>query len=283
MTTTCYLLRESDRQEFTKCDGIMDERGLAYGDGFFSTVGAHDGRVLFADGHRERLVRSAERLELSFDVDGVMAALYRLAKDIQEGILKIIVTRAPQEVRGYGYLNQCAQVFIKSTASRIYDGVEFVSGVPCQKVGRAVCLDEKVSLRTSRFIGLKLISSHEQVFIHRALLDHQESNSGIVEGLIKSASGDWVGGTTGNVCYCIDGVWYTPPITDAGVDGVMRRTLMLKFSIKVRGLTDDDLKRISGMFFCNAVRGIMPIDALIIDGDILQLSQHIHILPSNSH
>ena len=283
MTTTYYLLRESDQQALTKCDGIMDERGLAYGDGFFSTIGVHDGCVLCAESHRERLVRSADRLELSFDVDGVMAALYRLAKDIQEGILKIIITRAPQEVRGYGYLNQCAQVFIKSTASHIYDSVEFVSGVPCQKVGRAVCLDERVSLRTPRFVGLKLISSHEQVFIHKALLDHQKSNSGIAEGLIKSTSGDWVSGTMSNVCYCIDGVWYTPPITDAGVDGVMRRTLISKFNIKARKLTDDDLKRISGMFFCNAVRGIMPIDALIMDGGILQLSQHIHTLPSNSH
>ena len=85
------------------------------------------------------------------------------------------------------------------------------------------------------------------------------------------------------ITYCIDGVWYTPPITDAGVDGVMRRTLISKFNIKARKLADDDLKRISGMFFCNAVRGIMPIDALIIDGGILQLSQHIHTLPSNSH
>lgn len=257
------------------CDGLMDERGLAYGDGFFSTIGVHGGQMLFADGHRLRIVTSADRFEMLVDVDDVMDALACLAKKIQEGILKIIVTRAPQAVRGYGYLNQQTQIFIKSMPSRIYDAVCFIKSVPCQSVGKAVCLHEVISPRTPRFQGLKLISGHEQVFMHTALLNHQAVNADITEGLIKSMSGDWIGGTMSNVCYYIDDTWYTPPIENAGVDGVMRRTLMDAFAIKQRRFTDEDLAYIDGMFFCNAVRGIMPIDTLMTDEGLLYLTKHL--------
>lgn len=250
----------------TSATGVMDNRALAYGDGFFSTIGVHGGQMLFADGHRDRLVMSSARFELAVDVDGVMAVLTELAAQMGEGILKVIITRQAQSVRGYGYTDGRAMILIKSAPSPIYDGVSFYDGIPYQPSGVAVCLSERLSKRTSRFVGLKLIGGHEQVFIHRELLCHQQGNAAISEGLVADTSGEWVSGSMSNVLYRLDKAWYTPPVHRCGVAGVMRRIMMERYDITERVLTDGDLMGIDGLVFCNAVRGVMPMTALVMDG-----------------
>lgn len=256
---------------FTK-DGLishadtMDNRGLAYGDGFFSTMGVHRGQILCTDGHTNRLKTSAERFELVLDYQGVMSALTRLADDMGEGMIKVIVMRKTQSVRGYGYHDGQACVWVKTMPSPLYDGVAMYAGIPCQPSGVAVCLSEKLSLRTPRFAGLKLISSHEQVFIHRQLQQRQLQYPNLAEGLVQNTAGNWVSGTMSNVFYHLEGAWHTPSVAQSGVDGVMRQTLMARFGIEQRPLSTDELSLVDGLFFCNAVRGIMPIHTLI-NGD----------------
>lgn len=257
-----YFVMEQGRLQ--ACDGMMDHRGLSYGDGFFSTMGVYDGQIVCVAGHHHRLMVSAQRLELVVDVDGVMGALHQLAKQMNQGVIKIIITRATQSVRGYGYDDGKACVLIKTMPSMIYQGVRFYEGIPCQSFGVAVRLSERLSPRTPRFAGLKLISSHEQVFVHRELLCHQQANPAITEGLVATVAGEQVSGAMGNVFYCLGGVWYTPFVNNCGVDGVMRQALLAKFAIKERMLHEDELSRIDGLMFCNAVRGVMPMTALMM-------------------
>ena len=47
----------------------VDDRGFLYGDGFFETLRAEDGRVLFLDEHLSRLRASAQAFRLSFPAD----------------------------------------------------------------------------------------------------------------------------------------------------------------------------------------------------------------------
>ncbi|MGD4317937.1 aminotransferase class IV, partial [Xanthomonas citri pv. citri] len=63
--------------------------------------------------------------------------------------------------------------------------------------------------------------------------------------------------------------WYTPPINRSGVKGVMRQVLLAKFAEsdrahKERYLASEELSNITSLFFCNAVRGILPIQALML-------------------
>lgn len=271
MTMAYYELHDG---RLTKTTGVMDSRALAYGDGFFSTMGVHDGRILCIDGHQDRLTLSSARFELSLDVKSVLAVLIDLAVQMGEGVLKVIITRDGQAVRGYGYADGRAMVLIKLMPSPIYSGVSFYDGIPYQLAGVAVCLSERLSLRTSRFLGLKLISAHEQVFIQRELHCHQQHDSAIIEGLVASASGEWVSGSMSNVLYHLDGKWHTPPVQACGVDGVMRRVLMTQYDIAERVLLDEDLMNLDGLAFCNAVRGVMPISALTINGVVHPLKMN---------
>lgn len=120
----------------------------------------------------------------------------------------------------------------------------------------------------------------------------------IGEGLLRDMSGQWVEGTTSNVFYQLSespsakssnpphpknnnylstGQWYTPSLTQSGVAGVMRQVLIDGLSsaeqpVIIRSLSDEDLPQLSQLFFCNALRGIMPMSSLtLLSGEVVGL------------
>jgi len=70
-----------------------------------------------------------------------------------------------------------------------------------------------------------------------------------------------------NTNYLLNGQWFTPPMTQSGVAGVQRQVLIDALSktehpVQIRVLTDEDLPNLTQMFFCNALRGVMPVSEL---------------------
>lgn len=249
------------------CDARMDERAFAYGDGFFSTIGVHKGRMICAPFHALRIRSGLSALRLSENVDGLMGELMALADQMGEGIIKLIVTRHQQAVRGYGFLQMQAQTFIKAMPSSIYQGVRFIDGIPIQPAAmrHMVLLEGRIAHRSPMLSGLKLIGCPEQVLIHAQLLDHQQRNDAIADGLVANVHDEWISSTMANVFYRIDGCWYTPPVDRSGVAGVMRAALMASTvlgKVHERVLTSDDLAMVASLITTNAVRGITPISAL---------------------
>ena len=109
-------------------------------------------------------------------------------------------------------------------------------------------------------------------------------------------SGHWVEGTMSNVFYQLSespsakssnsphpknssylstGQWYTPSMAQSGVAGVMRQVLIDGLStteqpVIIRSLSDEDLPHLSQLFFCNALRGIMPMSSLkLLSGKVV--------------
>lgn len=263
-----------NNRTLTIADDTMDNRALAYGDGFFSTLGIHQGQILWLPQHKQRLELGVERFCLDIDIDSIMHHLRQLAQTLHQGILKIIITRTPQMVRGYGFNNRQAQVFIKTMPTALYDTLSFVRGFAINKSIEATCLSESIGIRPPRFWGLKLISSHEQVFAHHELLDKQKTCPELGEGLVKNIYNTWVSGTMSNVFYRLNNRWHTPPIQQSGVAGVARSALLSTTNASERMLMDNDLPQLTGLFFCNAVRGIIPVSTLWTD------QYHHHLNPS---
>lgn len=252
----------TDATALVAADEMMDDRAYAYADGFFSTLGVRGGSILWQEGHQWRLRHSAQCFDVKIDVPVIMQALVHLAYQMGDGMIKIIISRYPQSVRGYGYTSSQACVLIKTLQADLYAHTDDKSGFVIQPSSQATCLTERVGLRPARFAGLKLIGCHEQVFAHRQLLAHQAKYPHVQEALVQNVAGEWVSGVMANVFYRLDGAWYTPPIEHSGVAGVARRAVLRRFDIAQRVLHQDDLVRLEGLFFCNAVKGIMPIDRL---------------------
>jgi 4-amino-4-deoxychorismate lyase len=288
----------------------LDNRGLTYADGFFTTMGVVDGLILWQDYHHQRLISHGQALQLDIDDQAVLWSLQMHAQQLQQGMLKLIVTRAPQAIRGYGFTpsasGSACEVWLKSSALliataehlRLPDG----RAVLIQPTAPAICLSAQLACLPPPLAGLKSLNRLDNVLASGELqrIKTAQSNTGtkggkgLGEGLLRDMTGSWVEGTMSNVFYqlsdaqfpnesqpllninssddananyLLNGQWFTPPMTQSGVAGVMRQVIIDALSkaehpVQMRALNDEDLPNMSQMFFCNALRGVMPVSEL---------------------
>ena len=291
----------------------LDNRGLAYGDGFFTTMGVIDGQILWLDYHQQRLVSHAAALQLQLDSQSLLAMLKTHAKQLQQGMLKLIVTRAEQEVRGYGYTpntgGSACEIWFKSSPMAITTAQslplannQFIS---LQPAASAICLSSQIACLPPPLAGLKSLNRLDNVLASGELQAIKAKTlagtikPSIAEGLLRDMSGQWVEGTMSNVFYQLveapvakssnrphsqnnsnsnylsAGQWYTPSMAHSGVAGVMRQVIIDTLStsnnpVIIRSLQDEDLPHLSQLFFCNALRGIMPMTSLrLFSGEVV--------------
>ena len=289
----------------------LDNRGLAYGDGFFTTMGVIDGQILWLDYHQQRLVSHAVALQLQLDSFSLLTVLKIHAKQLQQGMLKLIITRAEQEVRGYGYTpnigGSACEIWLKSSPMAITtaQSLPLADGqfIPLQPAASAICLSSQIACLPPTLAGLKSLNRLDNVLASGELQAIKAKTlagtikPSIAEGLLRDMSGRWVEGTMSNVFYQLveapvakssnrphsqnnsnyltQGQWYTPSMAQSGVAGVMRQVIIDTLStsenpVIIRSLQDEDLPHLSQLFFCNALRGIMPMSSLrLLAGEVV--------------
>ncbi|MBK3394336.1 aminotransferase class IV [Psychrobacter sp. M9-54-1] len=295
----------------------LDNRGLAYGDGFFTTMGVIDGQILWLDYHQQRLVSHAVALQLQLDSFSLLTVLKTHAKQLQQGMLKLIITRAEQEVRGYGYTpntggGSACEIWLKSSPMAITTARSLPlannQSIPLQPTASAICLSSQIACLPPTLAGLKSLNRLDNVLASGELnaIKAQASQAlkenikpSIAEGLLRDISGHWVEGTMSNVFYQLveepvakssnrphsqnnsnsnyltQGQWYTPSMAQSGVAGVVRQVIIDTLStsnnpVIIRSLQDEDLLHLSQLFFCNALRGIMPMSSLrLLSGEVV--------------
>lgn len=86
---------------------------------------------------------------------------------------------------------------------------------------------------------------------------------GADEAILVAPSGRVSEGTRTTVWALIDGAWFTPPLADGGLAGVMRAHLLdTRADCAVAELTPDALRQSGGVALSNALRGWMPVALL---------------------
>ena len=303
----------------------LNNRGLAYADGFFTTMAVVQGRIVWSDYHYKRLVSHAQALQLECDSTYVWSQLQQQARHLNHGVLKLIVTRAMQDIRGYGFTadvtGSACQGWMQSTplpmTTTNYLHVSEEMCIARQPITHAVCLHSQLACLPPVLAGLKTLNRLDSV-LASGELQRLKSNQSMIElpdiqkypldigeGLVRDMSGSWVEGTMSNVFYqlsdshCLSsthaspnlqngddnkcnylttGQWYTPALTQSGVNGVMRQVIIDSLAktetpVIIRPLTDDELPQLSQLFFYNAVRGIMPMKSLtLLSGQVIEFS-----------
>lgn len=313
----------ADQTALTPAPSMIGNRGMAYGDGFFTTIAVLGGAVLWSAYHQQRLITHAQALQLDIDSDYLLSMLQNQAEQLQQGIIKLIITRAEQPVRGYGFCadktGSTCEIWLKATAMVIETPrqLPLLNGkkVSIQPAISAICLTSQLACLPPILAGLKSLNRLDNVLAsgelqsintqsaQNAPLDSASHKYG--EGLVRDMSGAWTEGTMSNVFYQLDNTanskatislntntvndselsnyliksqWYTPALCQSGVRGVMRQVIidslaMTDKPVIMRSLTDEDLPHLSQLFFCNAVRGIMPASALtLLNGEVVELS-----------
>ena len=227
----------------------INNRGLAYGDGIFTTALVRDGQIVMLAQHIQRIQHHCESLLIDgVDLAQLTQQATSLSKTVSLGVLKIIVT-AGDGGRGYSRIgSKQANVIITlhdyPTHYLQWQQQGIHLGVSTQRLGL-----------NPRLAGLKHLNRLEQVLLRQELDLCDED-----ELLVMDINDHIVECCSANVFWCQAGQWFTPKLTHAGVAGIMRADIIAKLSTVI----EDDfslsaLDNVDSMFISNAILGIVPV------------------------
>ena len=234
----------------------VNDRGFLYGDGFFETLRAEDGRILFLPEHLARLKASAQAFRIPFPkkfswerrLGRVLAA-----NGLERGLarLKILLTRG--EAAGLGLPRETwptlviwAQPYCPPSPE------EYVRGWPV-----AVFPE-----RRTTFLG-----RHKSLNYLFYLAARQYAlDQGAKEALILEADGLVSEGAATSLIYRQDGNFFTPEAPSAlpGVTiAVLGRSLARRgLSLAAVPTTQANLAQAEGLWLTNSLLGVMPVSSL---------------------
>ena len=247
----------------------IDDRGLAYGDGCFTTALVINGEVAMLAQHLNRLVQQSQQLGLpSFDLSALKETIAHISADINIGIVKVIIT-CGSGGRGYSRLGvEQAKVIVS-----VHD---YPTHYPqWQKHGISVGIsDQKLGINPM-LAGLKHLNRLEQVML-RAELDKRPED----DLLATDVNGHVIECCSANVFWLTAGQWQTPKLITAGVAGLMREKILLNNAdITPANYQLKALNNIEAMFITNAILGIVPVK--VFNGQKLDISLVIRM--QNQH
>ena len=232
------------------------DRGLAYGDGLFTTMKVQFGDVQLWDFHLQRLQLGAKRLFFpTIDWLRLNAEVGLVTKSVahkNECVIKIIITRGSG---GRGYSAQGCDAPLRIIMSSVYP--DFYH--QWQQQGIQVIQCETQLSSNKQLAGLKTLNRLEQVLIKQELHSKQA-----LEGLVCDNQGYVIEACTANIFIYLDGQWKTPKLNSSGVAGVLRRQVMesaLQKGIEIseEDIHRDSLKKAQAICLSNALMGIVPV------------------------
>lgn len=235
------------------------DRGLSYGDGFFTTALVDQGKWLNAEAHWWRIEQSCCKLALPpIDKDILLTLLQSSfaqlgAEQGQLLVLKLVITRG-QGGRGYQPPEQCTPTVITQWMQSPID----------------MALPEPILLRqcqtplsmNAALAGIKHLNRLDNV---RAKAELQAR--GFEEGLLENAFGQVVCSSQANL-FLLDGnVLLTPCLTQSGVYGTVRYALAkicaeIGYQWQEADISWQQIQQADAIFLSNAIRGIMPVSAV---------------------
>jgi 4-amino-4-deoxychorismate lyase len=241
------------------------DRGLAYGDGLFETIAAHQSGVLLWDLHWQRLQSGCHQLKIDCPEETLIRGeLQQLLKHAemqqwQRCVVKIIITRG---AGGRGYRpdpNLVATRILMLNNWPDYPDDYYKHGVECR-----VC-DTRMSSQPA-LAGIKHLNRLEHVL---ARMEWNEPH--IAEGIMLDMQGNVIEGTMSNIFFVTpQGEIETPSLEYSGVRGVQRENVIgiakeRNIPVRSRVIGKQSLDQYSEAFLTNSLIGIWPIRS--IDGD----------------
>lgn len=248
----------------------VNERGFLYGDGFFETLRAAAGTVVFLREHLARLAASATTFNLPFPQDlPWKERLARLlaANGLEEGTARVKIQLTRGVARGLGLpAASRPTLVIWAQPYAPPPPAEYAAGWP------AVTFPE----RRTTFLG-----RHKSLNYLFYLAARQYAlERGAREALILEADGLVSEGSATSLVYLSRGEYCTPAAASA-LPGVTVAALSRALTRESRSLqavptTPEQLHRADGVWLANSLMGLMPLAA--IDGEKIPLSPRSNFL-----
>lgn len=195
------------------------DHGLLYGEGCFEGIRFYSGKIFRLDAHIRRLFDCMRYLmiELPWNFEEVCAATQETmeACGLQDGYIRLVVTRGKGDLGLDPRACPRPSMFIIAQTIKLYpqemydNGLKVITSSYRRATPDVLCQQVK-SLNYLNSIGAKIECVQQ----------------GAGEALILNAQGNVAECTGDNIFIVKDGVVYTPPVTEGGLDGITRHAVI---------------------------------------------------------
>jgi len=227
----------------------IQNRGIAYGDGLFTTAKVLNGSIEYLSAHIERLIFGCKKLGITPpSKQELIKQLTSVAKDYSLAVLKVIIT-ANSGGRGYARAkcNEHDLIIMIHDYPHHYDALA--------NVGIKLGLSKQQMGINPMLAGLKHLNRLEQVLLKEELSIRAEDDL-----LVANINNEIIEATSANLFVLLKGKWHTPDVSQSGVNGIMRQAILQRFpDTIIKPLILDDIIQAQAMFICNCIMGIMPV------------------------
>ena len=231
-------------------------------------MGMRGAQIQLFERQLARVQQGCARLALSCDFTQLRQELLAFAAQMEEGVLKLILTRGEGQ-RGYALpVSVQSRRIIQASARPAYPAANAEQGVrlfPC-----VTRLAEQPLLA-----GLKHLNRLEQV-----MLKKEAEEKAWIEALVTDMQGKVVEGISSNCFMQINNTWISPELRYNGVHGVMRAEILQRMqqqhiSCQLRSVDVDEIPYIQSLFFCNALSPMKIVQSL--DGRTLAVQPCVEL------
>ena len=227
-------------------------RGLRYGDGLFETMRVVNGRIALHDLHFERLFNGLSVLQFQcsphFTPDYLAEAVHTLCRKMKiekGGRVRLNIVRSNGGLYDPGNLHP--NVIIEAWPLQVPTGI--------QENGLVI---DVYTLARKHFDVLANIKSNN--YLPYVLAALHAKNNQLNDCLLLNTESRICDSTIANVFWVKGGRLFTPPLSEGGVGGVMRRYLIENINrqqaIREEPLTPEMLEQADEVFLTNAISGI---------------------------
>lgn len=235
-----------------------DNRSFRYGDGLFETMRVINGNIVLKALHFERLLRGMRLLQFDIpefftpaQLEEDIVSLCRKNRIGDSAVIRLVVFRSDGGI--YDLDDMRPNYIIQGMA------LPRNPGVPDNSDGLVVDIYPDASKACNIFSEVK--SNNFLLYVMAALYARQ---NGLGDCLILNQYGRIADATIANVFWIRDKIVHTPPLTEGGVAGVIRRFLLqqlpaARYEVTEQPLTLDDLLGADEIFLTNAVKGVRSI------------------------
>lgn len=233
-----------------------NDRGLAFGDGVFETIGVRGGEPEHLDRHLERLAEGMTRLGIRpIPAGPLKEEALAISAGSPRAVLKIIVTRGSG---GRGYAPGASQRPRRILVLGPWRG----RPEPEYEQGAAVRWCETRLALNPALAGIKHLNRLEQVL---ARLEWDDAD--IAEGLVRDTEGRVVEATAANLFLVEQGRLVTPDLSQCGVAGIMRALVMESarrdgLQVLCETVRPDRVDSADELFLTNSLIGVLPVRRL---------------------
>lgn len=227
------------------------DRGLQYGDGFFTTMRVVNGQPQLWQRHVERLETTSQRLGIDIPHSTkLLAETRQVSRGHNDCAVRLSFTRG---VGGRGYAppeqSQVTRLISRSPMPEHYNrwrqhGIHL--GISEQRLGYQPMLK-----------GLKTLNRLEQVLLKQELATLDAEDLLVLDDTDKVCET-----TAGNIFWRRGHEWFTSDLARGGIAGVARAEIIANNKVHAIVAILDDLRRADEIFMCNALCGLIPVRTL---------------------